>query len=123
MQQYQDNVFTPSATGFLVFRIATRSLGLFILNYSRPGVMGNRFLKKRLVFFQATNLKPNSSLVPMSDLKKRKPKNSLILKTRDQIVKTREFFEFIEPVVVVITGILTVLLELELFHHIGRIQF
>ncbi|MGD1913855.1 MAG: hypothetical protein ACFB2X_24360 [Rivularia sp. (in: cyanobacteria)] len=52
----------------------------------------------------------------MSNLKKRKPENSLIL-------KTHEFFKFWEPIVVVITGILTVLLELELFHHLGRIHF
>ena len=111
MQQTTNIVLTPSA--FVI--VTTRVLGFVVSNYSKPGVMGNRFPKKCLVFFQARHY-IFTSILPMSNLKKRKPENSLIL-------KTHEFFKFWEPIVVVITGILTVLLELELFHHLGKIQF
>lgn len=106
MQQSKNNVLAPSA--FVAFTI--RSLGFVVSNYSRPGVIGNQFLKKRLVFLQAIDYITISILL-MSDLKKRNPLSSRRQKRRRSLIwKVRQFCKFWQPIVALATAILAFLL-------------
>lgn len=106
MQQSKNNVLTPSA----FVTIVIRGLGFVVSNYFRPGVIGNQFLKKRLVSFQAINY-ITTSILPMFDLKERNISLSQKQKRRRSLIwKVRQFCKFWQPIIALATAILAFLM-------------
>jgi hypothetical protein len=101
MRQPQKNVLTPSC-----IVPCDRGLGFVVL------MCKNSFLKKRLVFLQASHL-IFTSILPMSEIKKSaKPLSQKPKRQNSQLWKLRQFCKFWQPIVVFTTAMLTFLLKL-----------